>query len=172
MDELSVAEKARDGDRNAFITLMDLHKITLYRTAFAYLKNEQDALEAIQEVTVRAYKKIHTVREPRFMKTWLIKIMMNYCQDQLKMKKRFISTAQLGEIKVAADDAYLEIEEALETLTHQEQRLIQLKYFQDLKNKDIAIVEKIPEGTVKSRLHHSLKKLRKFFREKGGTNHV
>ena len=81
MDELIVAEKARKGDTTAFIALMDMHKITLYRTAFAFLKNEQDALEAVQEITVRAYKKIHTVKNPRYMKTWLIKIMMNYCQD-------------------------------------------------------------------------------------------
>lgn len=172
MDEITIAEKARNGDTTAFIALMDSHKIALYRTAFAFLKNEQDALEAVQEVTVRAYKKIHTVREPKYMKTWLIKIMMNYCQNQLKLKKRFISTEKLGEITVDVNDAYLEIEEALETLPNKDQRLIHLKYFQDLKNKEITMIENIPEGTVKSRLHHSLKKLRKFFSEKGGTNHV
>lgn len=172
MDELVIAEKARKGDTTAFIALMNMHKITLYRTAFAFLKNEQDALEAVQEITVRAYKKIHTVKEPRYMKTWLIKIMMNYCQDQLKIKRRFISTEKLGEIKAYVNDSYLEIEEALETLPNKDQRLIHMKYFQDLKNKEIANIENIPEGTVKSRLHHCLKKLRKFLSEKGGTNHV
>lgn len=90
----------------------------------------------------------------------------------IEIKKAFYFNGEIREITVDVNDAYLEIEEALETLPNKDQRLIHLKYFQDLKNKEIAMIENIPEGTVKSRLHHSLKKLRKFFSEKGGTNHV
>ena len=119
-----MARKAVKGDTQAFIALMNIHKEALYRTAYAFLKNEEDALEALQEVTARAYQKIHTLREPRYMKTWLTKIMMNYCQDQLKIRRRFISTDQLKEIQSDVDYTYLEIEEAIETLSDVGQRMV------------------------------------------------
>lgn len=172
MDEIDLAKKAIKRETESFLELMNLYKESLYRTAFSFLKNEQDALEALQEVTVRAYKKIHTVKEPQYMKTWIIRIMINYCQDQLKYKKRFVDGQELYETRVELDFTHLEIEEALATLPDTAQRLIHLKYFQDVKNKEIAAIEKIPEGTVKSRLHHTLKALRKFLTEKGGADHV
>ncbi|WP_432352902.1 sigma factor [Sporosarcina sp. A2] len=89
MDELELSRKAIAGDEAAFLAFMRQHKEDLLRTALAFLKNEHDALEALHEVTVRAYNKIHTVKEPAYAKTWLIRIMMNYCQDQLKRQKRF-----------------------------------------------------------------------------------
>lgn len=172
MEEVELAKKAIKLDEQAFLQLMQLHKDALYRTAFAFLKNEHDAVEAIQEVTFRAYQKIHTVKEPKYMKTWLIRIMMNYCQDQLKKKKRFISNEVLHEIGVHTNDSTLEIEEAIASLTSSERQLIFLKYYQDTKIKEIAELEKIPEGTVKSRLHKALKSLRNFLTEKGDVDHV
>lgn len=169
MDEIDLAKRAVKRDTEAFLALMGLYKESLYRTAFAFLKNEHDALEALQEVTVRAYKKIHTLREPNYMKTWIVRIMINYCQDQLKYKKRFVDSQALHDIGNELHFTHLEIEEALATLPEEGQRLIHLKYFQDAKNKEIAAIEKIPVGTVKSRLHHTLKALRKFLSEKGGS---
>ena len=172
MNDIELEKRAIKRDEQAFLSIIHLHKETLYRTAFAFLKNEHDAIEAVQEVTVRAYKKIHTVKEPNYLKTWLVRIMMNYCQDQLRLKKRYISVESLHEMGTSEDYIHLEIEEALATLTEQEQRLIHLMYFQDTKIKDIAVVENIPEGTVKSRLYKTLRTLRSFLSEKGDADHV
>ena len=165
-------KRAIKRDEQAFLQLMNLHKEALYRTAFAFLKNEHDAIEAIQEVTFRAYQKIHTVKEAQYMKTWLIRIMMNYCQDQLKKKKRFISNEGLQEKGYEPDNYAMEIEEAMAALPEKDRQLIHLKYFQNTKIKEIADIENIPEGTVKSRLHKALKSLQNFMTEKGETDHV
>jgi RNA polymerase sigma factor (sigma-70 family) len=172
VNEIDLAKRAIKRDEEAFLEIIHLNKETLYRTAFAFLKNEHDAIEAVQEVTVRAYKKIHTVREPKYLKTWLVRIMMNYCQDQIRTRKRFTSTETLHELGTNPNFTYLEIEEAVASLTDAEQRLIHLMYFQDIKIKEIAVIEKIPEGTVKSRLHKTLRSLRNFLSEKGGVDHV
>lgn len=172
MDRLEAGKRAIAGDDEAFLALMQLHKEDLLRTAFAFLKNEHDALEALQETTYRAYKKIHTVKEPAYVKTWLIRIMINYCQDQLKKNKRVIMDGRSNDSSMTDDFAPFELAEALATLTDEEQQLIYLKYFQDIKIKDIAVIEKIPEGTVKSRLHKILKTLRRHFDDKGGMDHV
>lgn len=172
MSEFKLEKSAIKRDEQAFLEIIHLYKEMLYRTAFAFLKNEHDAIEAVQEVTVRAYKKIHTVRQPAYLKTWFIRIMMNYCQDQLRKNKRYTSSEGMQELGRNANFTFLEIEEALAVLPEKEQRLIHLMYFQDIKIKDIAVIENIPEGTVKSRLHKTLRTLRKFLSEKGDSNHV
>ncbi|TWT01563.1 sigma-70 family RNA polymerase sigma factor [Planomicrobium sp. CPCC 101079] len=172
MDEIEVARKAVQGDEEAFVALMQLHKEALLRTALAFLKNEHEALEALQETTYRAFKKIHTLKEPSYAKTWLIRIMINYCQDQIKKDKRHIRNGQAADSSVSDDLAQLELQEALSTLSPTEQQLIYMKYFQDVKIKDIAAIEKIPEGTVKSRLHKTLRRLRSHFEGKGEIDHV
>lgn len=167
-----VHAKAIAGDDEAFLELMQLHKESLLRTALAFLRNESDAVEALQEVTYRAYKKIQTVKEPNYVKTWLIRIMMNYCQDQLKLRKRYTTQETKVELAGQEDTSYLEMREALATLSTEEQQLIYLKYFQEIKIKDIAELENIPEGTVKSRLHKTLRTLRAYFNDKGGSDYV
>lgn len=97
---------------------------------------------------------------------------MNYCQDQLRKKKQNVQSDKLDEFGSEMDYTYLEIEEAIATLSEVEQRLIHLMYFQDIKIKDIAVIESIPEGTVKSRLHKTLRTLRSFLSEKGDVDHV
>lgn len=172
MEEVEYVKRAIAGDDEAFLFVMQSHKEALYRTALAFLRNEHDAIEAMQEVTYRAYKKIHTVKEPTYMKTWITRIMINYCQDQLKRNKRMVINGQLSEKLVMNDGSHLELAEALSTLTEEEQQLIYLKYFQDVKIKEIALMENIPEGTVKSRLHKIMKTLRQHFKGEGEVDHV
>lgn len=57
MNEFELEKRAIKRDEQAFLEMIHLNKEILYRTAFAFLKNEHDAIEAVQEVTVRAYKK-------------------------------------------------------------------------------------------------------------------
>ena len=168
-----MAKKAIAGNDDAFLSLMFAHKEALYRTALAYLKNEEDALEAVQEVTFRAYEKINTVKNPEYAKTWIIRIMMNYCRDVLHKRKRFvIDEGMIAQQGISEDYTYLEVEEALGTLTDEQRELVHLKYLHDVKIKDIAEMTFTPEGTVKTRLHKALKSLRLFFEEKGEIRRV
>ncbi|PID03435.1 RNA polymerase subunit sigma-24 [Sporosarcina sp. P2] len=172
MKEKELHVKAIAGDDEAFLAVMQLHKQSLLRTALAFLRNEDDAIEALQEITYRAYKKVRTVKEPSYLKTWLIRIMINYCQDQLKLRKRYTVDDSGLETVSAEDISYIELRDALATLSDQEQRLIYLKYFQESKIKDIAQSENIPESTVKSRLYKTMRTLRSYFEDKGGSDHV
>ncbi|MER2236607.1 MAG: sigma factor, partial [Psychrobacillus sp.] len=86
-----LVRKAITGDDDAFLQLMQIHRDVLYKTAFIYLKNEHDVLEALQEVTFRAYTKRHQVKEPSFFQTWLVRILLNYCMDTLKKQGNLFS---------------------------------------------------------------------------------
>lgn len=173
MNDIELVKKAVSGNDEAFLSLLLIYKEDLFRTALAYLKNEEDALEAVQEVTFRAFEKIHTLRKPEYVKTWLIRIMMNYCRDLLRKQKQFVSNeAALIQYEISDDYTYLQVEEALDTLTRQQRELVYMKYLQDIKIKDIAELTATPESTVKTRLYKALSVLKLFFEENGGSDHV
>ncbi|MEX2104755.1 MAG: sigma-70 family RNA polymerase sigma factor, partial [Bacilli bacterium] len=91
---------AKNGDDDAFYRLILDNKEKMYRIAYSYFKNETDALEAIQEVTYRAYVRIKKLREPQYFNTWLIRIMINYCLDEMKKGNRFVQ----GEVNLENSD--------------------------------------------------------------------
>lgn len=155
---MDLEKRAIAGDEQALLELLTRHEDTLYRTAYAYLKNEHDAIEAVQELTYRALKKIHSVKEPAYIATWLVRIIINICLDVKKKQEKFVYKQDL---EVASTDQQpFEIADIIASLPTEQQELIYLKYFQDMKNADIAQLKQVPEGTVKSRLHTTLKKLR------------
>ena len=173
LTDMDLAEQAIVGDDDAFLALMLTHKEALYRTAIAYLKNKEDALEAVQEVTFRAYEKIHSLKKPEYAKTWLVRIMMNYCRDVLRKQKRLLLNEDLVmQQGISEDYTYLEVEEALGRLTDEQRELIYLKYLQDVKIREIAEMTATPESTIKTRLYKALKSLRSFIEEKGEIRRV
>ena len=73
---------------------------------------------------------------------------------------------------VTEDFTFLEVEEALLNLSEYERELLHLKYFEDVKIKEIAVMWDTPEGTIKTRLHKALRSLREKFEEKGDVKRV
>ena len=171
--DIHKAQQAINGDDQAFLSLMDTYKVDLYKTALSYLKNEGEALEAIQEVTFRAYKNIHKVKEKQYVKTWLIRIMINYCIDQLRKKKRMVLDEDIiSAIGVVDNYVGMELNDAMEALDDRSREILLLMYFHNLKIKEIAVTMERPEGTIKTWLHRALFSLRKELGEKGGDKHA
>ncbi|WP_228547480.1 sigma-70 family RNA polymerase sigma factor [Filobacillus milosensis] len=159
MDSFDIKKIQNDDD--TFLEFMKLYRLDLYKTALAFLKNKDEALEAIQEVTYRAYKKRKQLKQPEYLKTWLIRIMINYCQDILKKQKRmhpFINQEQ----QLTTNDNFhqLWLSDAISKLNSNEQELIYLKYFHGYTYEELSHHLKIPEGTLKTRIHFALKKLK------------
>jgi RNA polymerase sigma-70 factor (TIGR02954 family) len=166
-------QKAINGDDDAFLKLMQIYKLDLYKTALSFLKNEQEALEAIQEVTYRVYKSIGTVRETSYFKTWLIRIMINYCNDQLRKSKRIVLNEEVLQAQgISENHEEMELKDAMLALDERSREILTLKYFHDLKIKEIANSMQCPEGTVKTWLNKALKTLRDKLEEKGGNLNV
>ncbi|MGG0718285.1 sigma-70 family RNA polymerase sigma factor [Robertmurraya massiliosenegalensis] len=163
-----LVKKAISGNDEAFLELIKIHKIDLYKTALSYLRNEGEALEAVQEVTYRAYKSMRKIKEPAYFKTWLIRIMINYCHDQLRKKKREVLNEEYLMAQGVTDSHdSLEVEDVLQSLDTRSRELITLKYLNGLKIKEIASEMDCPEGTIKTWLHKALQSMRTKFSEKG-----
>ena len=164
MDEITLAKLAIDGNEEAQIQILHLYKDALYRVAYSYLHHEQDALDAVSETTFLALKNMHKVQSPQFFKTWLVRIVINTSLS-IKRKQEPIILADLSDETYVRQQDTMELDEFISKLTIEQQQLIFLKYFQDLKNSEIAKIQNISEGTVKSRLYYTLRKLKTFFKE-------
>jgi RNA polymerase sigma-70 factor (TIGR02954 family) len=175
----SLVLAAKRGDDEAFYSLITQHEAKMYRIAYTYLKNKADALEAVQESTCRAYVQLRRLKEPNYFGSWLIRILMNYCVDEVKKRARRNGghqTAVAAEEphEVSGESALLEkvlLESAIEQLDANYQKVIQLKYYHDLTITEIARTLKKPEGTIKTWLHKALGGLRQRL-EKDGEPHA
>ena len=79
--------KAQKGDKDAFLRLMDEYQLPMYRTAKAILQNEDDVEDAVQEAVYRAFYKISSIRQPKFFKTWLTRVVINCSYDLLRQRQ-------------------------------------------------------------------------------------
>ena len=113
------------------------------------------------------------MREPEYVKTWLIRIIINYCQDYLKKNQRVTFNDEILLQQVNSEDyRHIELEEAMSQLDEKERQLLHLKYFHDVKIKDIAVMWNRPESTVKTWLYKALRSLRGILEEKGENGRV
>jgi len=166
MDEIELAKQAINGNEAAQLQLLNLYKEPMYRIAYSYMQNEHDANDALQEMTYQCLKNIHKVQTPQYFKTWLVRIVINTCLMMKRQQKRIVVTNDLLEKSRHMVELF-ELNDVISQLPMEQQELIHLKYFKDLKNSEIATLQKIPVGTVKSRLHKTLKKLRHLLGEGG-----
>ncbi|WP_442602681.1 sigma-70 family RNA polymerase sigma factor [Paenibacillus sp. KN14-4R] len=179
MDEptIAVVERACRRDDLAFAELMDSVKMMLYRIAYVHLKNEHDALEVLQETTYRAYKGIRKLREPQMFRTWVTRILLNVCMDELNRRNRSsLSQPFLQEnLSVAASLQFdphhtIDLHIAIDRLIPQSKQIIILKYLEDLTITQIAKLLDCPEGTIKTHLHKALVELRSIMGKEGESN--
>jgi RNA polymerase sigma-70 factor (TIGR02954 family) len=165
VDTENLVKKASRGDEEAFTLLLEEHKAKLYRIAYAHFKNEQDSLEALQETVYRAFKGIRKLKEPQYFSTWITRILLNYCTDELKRKGRNTPVEEVYSAEysssVGMDDTGIVIRMAVERLQPQWKQLIILKYYEDLTISQISQMLNWPDGTVKTRLSRAIQELRK-----------
>ena len=133
------------------------------------MKNQDDTLDVVQEVAYRSFKKIDTLKNPEYFKTWLIKITINCAIELVKKNKKVIPLKPEYEEFIGSEDEdvslSITLQELLEQLSQDERGIIILKFYQDYSFKEIADLLNIPLGTVKSVFYRALHKLRKKFKE-------
>ena len=131
-----------------------------YRLAYSYMRNEDDALDVVQESAYRAIRDCRKVRNKDYLSTWIYRIVVNTALDVLRRKKKENITEELPEIPVEDQYQDLELRTVLNQLDDKSRTIILLRYFEDLKLEDIADIVGDNLNTVKARLYRSLKKLR------------
>lgn len=166
IDEINF-KRAKNKDAESFYKLLEPIKDRLYRTAFMYMKNEDDALDCVHDSIVKAIQSIDSLREPRYFNTWITRITINTCKDNLRKSKNTISqdTTEFEGILAHNDEdieGNIDLHRALDDLKDDEKELIAMRYMEDMSIKDIAKTVHSPLGTVSSKISRTIKKLRAY----------
>jgi RNA polymerase sigma-70 factor, ECF subfamily len=161
-------KKAIRGNEKAFQELIQDEKNKLFRMAYLYVKNEDDALDIVQDTIYKAFISIKQLKEPNYFSTWLSRILINTALDFIKKNNRAIPFSDIDGFRNDQNlliEEKLDLLEAIERLEVQYKTLIIFRYYKDLSIKQIAEILKCPEGTVKTRLHRAINQLKSDLKE-------
>ena len=135
---------------------------TMYRVSYGLLRQEQDRLDAVQEALARAWEKRAALRDDRYLRTWLVRILINECHNIQRRQGRDVALYALqhdasnsipADADMDAHDAVLALPQAL--------RLpVILHYMEGYSLQEIANMLRLPLGTVGTRLHRARRRLR------------
>lgn len=164
-NELDI-KKAQKGDHEAFTRLFRQLESQLYRLAKTILLKDEDCADALQETTLKVYKGLANLKQPKFFKTWVIRILINECNQLLRMRERTIAVAEFPEEPVDSyvhfgDSGNVDLQSFINQLDESLRLAIVLFYYDDLSIKQIADVVDISEGAVRARLHRARRLLSK-----------
>ena len=88
--EIELVKASIKGDSVSFTELMKLHKVSLYKIAYSYVKDEQKALDIIQDTTYKGLLNIRNLKNPEFFKTWITRILINVSIDYTKNEDKIV----------------------------------------------------------------------------------
>ena len=143
MNEILI-RKAKKGDKDAFCRLIDENVQSMYKVAAAYLKNDEDVADAIQDTILSCYENLKSLKQNRYFKTWMIRILINKCKDMIQKKKLVTYTDQMP-----LDSKY---------------RLVVLLYYMEgFGIREISDILDMKESTVKSRLYRGRKQIAEMY---------
>lgn len=169
MNEILI-RKAKKGDKDAFCRLMDEQMQSMYKIAISYVKNDEDAADAIQDTILSCYENLKSLKYNRYFKTWMIRILINNCYDIRRQKERLTSMDDYEETAVT-DESNLEFKELLSILDERYRIPMLLYYGQGYKIKEIAELLHIPISTVQTRLDRGRNKLKAYYQTERNDHH-
>ncbi|MGA9767529.1 MAG: RNA polymerase sigma factor [Blastocatellia bacterium] len=164
MDDSIALKNCLDGDMESFRYLVERYQNQAVGHATAVLGNREDALDAVQEAFVDAFRAIDKFDSSRRFYPWFYVLLRNRCFKMLATpgRQNTISKDE-SEILAPANESSIEdtlaLEAALLALTPQDRELITLKYLDGLSYQELANLLQIPRGTVMSRLFYARKQL-------------
>lgn len=168
-DEHKEIRKAISGEKEAFSNLIKQNKLYLYKTAYMYVKDEDKSLEVLQETIVRGIASISKLKNPMYFKTWITRILINVAIDMNRKNSKVEQLTEASEVIEEKNSISLEekldLYNAVDLLNENYKTVVIMKYFNDMKIKDIAEVMNVPENTVKTYLNRAKVSLKKILKE-------
>jgi RNA polymerase sigma-70 factor, ECF subfamily len=164
IDEAGLIRRAQAGDAVAFTRLIEPRQDSLYRSAWAILRDDADASDGLQEACVSAWREVRRLRDPDRFDAWLTRILVNRCRTILRTRRRVtvreidVEAADVQATKAARPGEPESIAEldairrSFSRLDPDQRTLIALYYVDDHSISEVAAILGIPDGTVKSRL--------------------
>ena len=178
MDDVALFKAAQKGDMPAFEELVARHRDKIYARAFSMMRNEEDAIDLSQEAWVKAWQRLKQFQGDSSFLTWMTRIVINLCLDQLRKQKRQRSESinemeeESGGVerqmpivtpnpteKLERTELRARIDKALGQLSYEHRTVLILHEFEELEYKEIAKRMQCSIGTVMSRLFYARRKM-------------
>lgn len=163
--EEHLVARAKRGDTAAFEAILDPLIGPAHRFACALLQDPDLAEDAVQEASVRAWRKFSSLRPGSPVRPWFLGIVANQCRDQ--MRGRWWGLIRMPQPRPVSselpEDAALrrsELREALKKLDHRERRVLILRVYLDLPWSEVASASGLTEAGARSRYYRALNRLR------------
>lgn len=163
VNDTELIAQARQGDNDAWESLTRLHHESVFRLAYLIVGDPADADDVAQETFIRAYRSLDQFDTTRAARPWLLSITTNLARNRLRSVGRYLSAltrlAQPEPKPLSKDDSQL-LWQAVRQLNSSDQEIVYLRYFFDMSEAESAETLSLPVGTIKSRSHRVLAKLR------------
>jgi RNA polymerase sigma-70 factor (ECF subfamily) len=177
--DMELVDRVRNGDPDAFRTLFNQYHRRAFAVALGVVKNQDDALDVMQEAFIKVHKHIGSFQGTSSFYTWLYRIVMNLAIDHVRRARKvveFDDTVRKDDVvgdgttvprhplsnpgKVLARVELSEhIKAALDQLPEYHRAVIMLREVEGLSYEEMAKVLRVPKGTIMSRLFHARRKM-------------
>lgn len=174
-DGAFLLERARAGDREAFVALVRRYQQKVFVMAFSILRNKEDALDAVQETFLRLYQKSGTFRPGHSFQGWLLEIAKNisidYYRKHRERRLEYETARPLDEIPVAVEDRSTDSRDSdlralftrsVERLAAKQRMVFVMRHYNELQFNEISEALRISVGTAKSLHFKAVRNLRKW----------
>jgi RNA polymerase sigma-70 factor (ECF subfamily) len=163
----ALVQRARDGDDDAFTQLVDLGGDRCYAVAYRILRDVDRAKDAVQQAYLLAWRELPRLRDVERYEVWLYRLLVNACYEEARRHKRWTTRVRVLPMEgppapdpiVSIDDRDA-LERAFTRLSPEHRAVFVMHHYAGLPLTSIAEVVGVPVGTVKSRLHNSIRNLR------------
>jgi len=170
-NEADLISRAGTGEASAWEALVRNHQERVFRLAYLMLTDPEEAQDVAQDTFIRAYQHLSDFDRDRPLQPWLLRIASNLARNRRRSIGRYwFALQRLArpdlEIQRTTEGSALNREgfealwQAVRRLSELDQRVIYLRYFLELSEAETAAALEVPAGTVKSRLHRALARLR------------
>jgi RNA polymerase sigma-70 factor (ECF subfamily) len=173
VSEASLILQARQGDGTVWEKLIAQHQDAVFRLAYLLLGDADEADDVAQETFIRAYRALDRFDVNRPLRPWLMQIAANLARNQRRSVGRYFAAVQRliraepgaafapsGHEHLVERERAHTLWQAVRRLGQADQQIIYLRYFLEMSEAETAAALEIPPGTVKSRTHRALARLR------------
>ncbi len=159
-----LVQRARQGDVQAFVELMDSCRQRMYKTARSYFSSEEDIADAIQDTIESAWRSLPHLKKNEYFQTWITRILINKCIDMIRKNKRESPAETIPDQGgICMELANCEFEALMRTLDEKYRTVLLLYYGEGFKVSEIAQLLDMEENTVKTRLSRGREKFREIW---------
>lgn len=134
-----------------------------YKLAYSYVKNDQDAMDVLQESVYKAILKSAQIRDLQYADTWICRIIINEAMNYFRKKNDYVSLDECIACAASSGTGDMDLDRALKSVKKKDRDIIRMKYEEGYTIKEIAEKINENENTVKSRLYRSLARIKEVY---------